>query len=118
VDKIFDETFLQSARELLTLLLDRFGAGGTIALVVVVLLALFAWRRYSDWRTDRMIDRALAEKERTIQRLANQERTWRRFFLTQHLNIPAEEVDRLLLLEGNYQDAKEARTAVEPRPKS
>lgn len=112
-----NEKVLQAARDILNALIGAFGPLGTVALVGAGLLVMFAFRVYKDKRADRTIDRALAEKERTIQRLANQERTWRRVFLTENLKIDKVEADRLLALEGEYETPEQARKAVEAAKK-
>lgn len=111
IDKI-NEVFplLEKA---LNLLVGTFGPWGTVILVALVLATLFFWKVYKDRQADEARNLALAEKERTIQRLANQERTWRRLFMTQMLKLPPDEADKLLSLEGNYENAKEAREAIE-----
>jgi hypothetical protein len=113
--KTIDEIneFLPPIEKALNLLVGTFGPWGTVILVALVLATLFFWKVYKDRQADEARNLALAEKERTIQRLANQERTWRRLFMTQVLKLPPDEADKLLLLEGNYENAKEAREAIE-----
>ncbi len=113
--KTIDEIneFLPLIEKALNLLVSTFGPWGTVILIVGGLAVLFLWKVYKDKQADKARDLALAEKERTIQRLANQERTWRRLFMTQVLKLPPDEADKLLLLEGNYENAKEAREAIE-----
>jgi hypothetical protein len=108
-----NEKILDSVRKLLELLINRFGAGGTVALVAVLLFLALLYKVYSNWRADRAIDRALEEKERTIQRLANQERTWRRVFLTDRMKLSSKEADRLLSIEGDFADPEESRGTIE-----
>lgn len=103
----------EAIQSLLDLLIRNFGPSGTITLVVMLLLLMGGYRVYRDWRTDRAIQRALDEKERSIQRLANLERTWRRLFLTKGVQMSPHEADKLLQLEGDYGDAEDARQAVE-----
>lgn len=112
-----DDKILEEARKLLQLLIDKYGPWGTVGLVAAVLLGFLLVRLYKDWRADKAVDRALAEKERSIQRLANQERTSRRLIYTQILKLDPAEVDRLLQIEGDYDDAKQARKAIESKKK-
>ena len=108
---------LQAARDILNILIGAFGPWGTVVLIGVGLLGMFLFRVYKDRRADKAIDRALAEKERTIQRLANQERTWRRVLLTENLKLDKAEADSILALEGEYDTPEASRRALEAKKK-
>lgn len=107
-----NDKILEAATRLLGVLITNFGPWGTIALVAIVLLALFGWKYYNNRRADRAIDLVLAEKEKTIQRLANQERTWRKLFLTKGIQLSSKEADELLRLEGEYENPAQSRRAI------
>jgi len=109
---------LNAIRDLLAILIKYFGPGGTVVIFAVVFVGLFGFRVYRDHRSDRMIQKALEEKERTIQRLANQERTWRRLFLTKGIKLDPHEANKLLSLEQDFENPKQSRTAVETKRKS
>lgn len=110
-----NDKLMSVLRDILELLVGNFGPGGTIVLVTLVLGVLGAVRWYKDWRADRAVREVLAEKERTIQRLANQERTWRRVFLTKGIKLDQQEVNKILMLEQDYENPKQSRKAVEGR---
>lgn len=66
---------------LLDLLFRELGADRTMRWLVIAFAGAAAWRFYQNWRQDRYFRKALDEKERTIERLAGQERQWRIYFM-------------------------------------
>ena len=57
------------------------------------------YRIYNDKRRDQEYNLALDEKERTIQRLADQERTWRELFLKEKFNLNDNEIEKIIHLK-------------------
>lgn len=116
-DKILE--WLPVVERLLQGLVALLGPGGTVAL----LLGLATIAAIARWRADRRKElgwqAALDEKERSVQRLAQQEREWRRLFLLKVIGVDAEHLDEVLGTEDQLQ----ADTAVrverlrEPKPK-
>ncbi len=71
------DKIIEAVTKLLELLFRVLGVGGTIVVAIVFILLSVAWRIYNDKRKEKEINLALAEKDRTISRLAAQERVWR-----------------------------------------
>lgn len=81
-----------------------------ITLACVVLLGA-VWRVYQDRRKDREVDAVVAEKEKTIQRLAGQERGWRAYFMSQS-GLTDQQIE-LFLMKNEFPDGPTARKALE-----
>lgn len=87
---------VDALERLIALLFTWLGPGGAVAVLLGVLVLGVGFRFYQDRRADRFINKALEEKERTIQRLAKQEREWRMVFF-ERLGMPRNEVERMVL---------------------
>lgn len=103
---------MDASGRLLPLFIQSFGAAGTVWLMAGVVTVLGARRLYMDWRTDRHIKRLLKEKERTIQRIANQEREWRIYFVMRDHGMTLEEA-QALIAQNNYSTPQESREHLE-----
>lgn len=68
---------IEAVTALLKFLFATLGVGGTVAVVIVFIVVATCFRLYNDWKKDKEVNQALAEKDRTIARLAAQERVWR-----------------------------------------
>jgi hypothetical protein len=88
-------------------LVRHYGSSGTLLLLLLVFLIFVGWNLYQHWKSRRDVNEALAEKERSIQRLASQERAWRAYFFRQQ-GLSNEEIDSLLL-RNDFANGAEAR---------
>lgn len=104
--------FLEAVNRLLELLIGNFGAWPTVALIVVFIIAAFGFRYYNDRRRDREIDLLIAEKDKTIQRLAESERMYRALFLRQQTDWSDEQIEQFIL-KNEFSNPVEARQALE-----
>lgn len=100
---------------LISTLFESLGPDRTLGLIVIVLLLSVMRRLYLDWRADRLMRAALDEKEKSIQRLNNQEREWRRLFLLLRTDLSADQVDSIVL-RNEFSTPQQARRALEQKP--
>lgn len=108
---------LRTVNQLLELLISHFGPWGTIVIIFGVLLLAVGLRLYNDWRKDKEIEALIEEKDRTIQRLAESERTYRALFLKDKAGWTDEQVERFIV-RNEFTDPAEAREALEARESS
>lgn len=94
---------------LLDILVTRFGPNGTLWLLAGGVLVLGIRRWYLDWRDDKLIRAALDEKERTITRIATQERELRMALLISK-GMP-EEIVRRIVAQGELVTESDADAA-------
>ena len=99
---------LQSAYPILKLLLTTFGPYGSVFVMVLIYLMFFGWRKYNEYQRDKEIQAALAEKEKSVQRLANEVRMWRIAELKEKRNWTDEEIERFLITE-DFKTPEDAR---------
>lgn len=103
---------IKALTRLLEVMVSSFGALGTIGIFVFLLLVAFLWRRYNDWQKDKTTDALLAEKERTIQRLAEESRNFKILFLKHQLGWTDEQIN-LFIMKNEFIDGVTARKALE-----
>jgi hypothetical protein len=100
---------IQLAQEIINALIKYFGPTGTLGIIALgYIIFSIAPRLYADYRKDREINLALEEKEKSIQRLANDNRNWRAIFLKEKLKWSDEEIERLIIT-NSFENPKEAR---------
>jgi len=100
---------------LLNLMLENYGPWGTL-LIIGVVCGLFVWWRIRQGRgKEQGWKAALEEKERTIQRLANDNRDLR-IQLLKERNWTNHDIERLILLNV-HPDGAATRRALEDRPR-
>jgi hypothetical protein len=115
--------FIKALTQLWNSLIGTLGVKGTLAVAVLIVVASAAVKRYNDVRKDRDANAALDEKEKSIQRLAEENRMWRALFLKDKCGMSPEEISRIVL-KNEFPDAPSARKALEgdatksPRKKS
>jgi hypothetical protein len=68
---------LDTINKILTTLITTFGSSGTVVMLVFIALGAFAWRKYNDNQKDKYVDMALAAKDETIKRLAEESRAYK-----------------------------------------
>lgn len=93
-------------------LIANYGIWGTLGIFGFIFLLFFGWRVYNNYRKDREVNLALQEKDRTIQRLAEQERNYRILFFKEKAGWTDDQVDRFVL-KNEFPDAPSARKALE-----
>jgi hypothetical protein len=103
---------LQTVNQLLELLISHFGPWGTIVIIFGALLLAVGLRLYNDWRKDKEVKALIDEKDRTIQRLAESERTYRALFLKEKAGWTDEQVERFIV-RNEFANPAEAREALE-----
>lgn len=95
-------------------LVAAFGPVGTVLLLLAVVALSAGWRFYQDKRKDREFDLLIAEKDKTIQRLASQERSYRAIFFKEKMGLSEDEI-RMLIMHNDFSGTVEAREALERR---
>jgi len=100
--------------QLLDQLAEILGPGWTVGLVLGLLVAGLAWKAYNNRRLERGFKLALDEKERTVQRLADEARGWRILFLTHNLKITRQEAEKIIE-RNEFANPEEARRELESR---
>lgn len=103
---------IEAFRKLLEVLIANYGIWGTLGIFAFVILAFFGWKLYNNYRKDKEVNLALQEKDRTIQRLAEQERNFRILFFKEKAGWTDEQVDRFVL-RNEFPDVPSARKALE-----
>jgi len=103
---------IKAATRLVETLVANFGAKGTIAIAVSLLLVAFLWRRYNDWQRDKTTNALLAEKDRTIQRLAEEARNFKILHFKHQLGWTDEQIT-LFIMKNEFVDGVTARKALE-----
>lgn len=104
--------FLWAINEFLELLIDNFGPGGTIIIMLALVFFSLGFRVYKDRRRDKERDALIEEKDRTIQRLAASEREYRALFLKEKAGWTDEQV-KSFIARNEFSDPVEARQALE-----
>lgn len=99
---------IDSVRNLLETLIKGLGPDIFLALVVIICIFSFGWKWYSDYLKRKETNEALQEKERTIQRLTNEIRTWRSAILKEKFDWSDEQIKNFLITE-NFSNPQEAR---------
>lgn len=95
-------------------LIKYYGPYGTLAIIVIIALAFTSWRLYQQWQERRKTDKTLAEKDQTIQRLAQQERSHRRIIFKLLTDWSNEEIERIID-SNDFKNVTEARNMLEQR---
>lgn len=103
---------IQAITELFYAVIKAFGPGPTIGIFLFILVVTVLFRLYTDWRKDREINKVIAEKERTIQRLAQESREWRIAILREKYNWTPEEIEQFIH-KNDFADANDSRKHLE-----
>lgn len=102
-DNIAD--IIKAFTRLVEVFVASFGKWGTLAIFGVALLLAISWRLYNDYRKDKEVNGIIAEKDRTIRRLADQERHYRILFFQEKAGWTDEQIERFL--GGENEDDEE-----------
>lgn len=103
---------LKEASHFVEVLVQNFGTWGTVLIALGVVLLLFGWRRYNDYQRDKRTDELIKEKDKTIQRLAEQERNLR-VVLFKHVTGWSDEQLNMFIMKNDFEDVISARKALE-----
>ena len=109
--KIFD-----SLKDLLKFLNENLGPWLTAGIILVIgcsFLCFFLWRFHNEKRKDKEINQVIAEKERTIQRLAQDNREWRILFFKDKCGWNDKQVQKFVLENTDFEDGPAARKVLE-----
>jgi hypothetical protein len=68
---------IDSITGLITALVDLFGTGGTIAMIIITALAVLGWKLYVNSRKDAAFKKLIEEKDRTIERMKDEVKLYR-----------------------------------------
>jgi len=104
---------LDAVEKFITFFVSTFGVGGTVAVAVTFLLLSFGWRLYQDWRKKQEVNELVAEKERSIQRLAEDNRMWRALFLKQEKGLSDRQIESLIMRGAGLEDGPTTQHALE-----
>jgi hypothetical protein len=96
---------------MLSRLVGLLGPWPTVGVIVAVLAASLFFRWMADRRRERGWQLAIDEKERTVQRLAQQERAWRVMFISDKQKLQVAQVEKLLGDEDDLRETAEDRVA-------
>jgi len=103
---------INALNNLIQSLVAVFGARGTIAILVVIIAGTTWWKIWNIRRKDREINLVLEEKDRTIQRLAEQERNYRILFFKEKFGWTDEQVLQFVM-KNEFKDVPSARRELE-----
>jgi len=100
--------------EQLNKLIEKIGVANSFWLLIVVGIILFLRRIYNDHMKTKETNAVLEEKERALQRVANQERAWRVFFFTKMHGWTQEQCDRFIMM-NDFSSPEESRNTLESK---
>jgi hypothetical protein len=103
---------IEALTKLVEVVIRTYGPGPTLAISFLAVAAIAGWRIYQQRRKDKEVHLALQEKDRTIQRLAEQERSLRALLFKQLAGWDDETVERFIL-RNEFPDPESARKALE-----
>lgn len=96
-------------------LVEILGPGWALVYAACFVLLALTWRVVQDRRRDRWANRALEEKEKTVQRLAKEAREWRIYWMIQEGGMTRAEATAIVQ-ENEFRTPHEAREALEEPP--
>jgi hypothetical protein len=103
---------LDALNNFIQILIANYGRWGTIGIFVAIALASTGWRIYQYRRKDKEVNLALKEKDRTIQRLAEQERNYRILFFKEKCGWTDDEIEKFVM-KNEFEDVPSARRELE-----
>jgi hypothetical protein len=105
---------LEALTKVINILVENYGATGTLLIFIGAIGIAVLWRVYSNYRTDKRIDQLLDEKDKTIQRLAEQERNMRILFLQKVAGWTDKQIEAFVM-KNEFKDSVEARKELEQK---
>lgn len=107
---------LTGIKEILALIIANYGPYGTIGLILIIYILFWIKRLYDDYKKKKEENEVIAEKERTVQRLANEVRMWRTLELKEKRHWTDEQIERFLITE-DFANPTEANKFFDDRKK-
>lgn len=104
--------FLDALDKLVHSLVNIFGPWVTLGIVAVVVAITGGWKIWNIKRKDREVNLALKEKDKTIQRLAEQERNYRILFFKEKCGWSDEQIQQFVM-KNEFEDVPSARKELE-----
>ena len=104
--------FLDALDKLVHSLVGIFGPWVTLGLVAAVIAITGAWKIWNIKRKDNEVNLALKEKDKTIQRLAEQERNFRILFFMEKCGWSDEQIQQFVM-KNEFEDVPSARKELE-----
>ena len=102
---------INAIANLFNVLVENFGSAGSVIILFILVVAFYSYRLYIDKRKDKYIQALLKEKDRTIQRIAEQERNYRVLFLKEK-GMSDDEIERFVI-RNDFSNIPEARKNLE-----
>ena len=106
------ENVLQQGRLFFESIINAFGPVWTVLVALGIYGACFLWRLYNDRRKDRERDIVLEEKERSLQRLANEARAYRAYVFKEKLKCDDTWLEKFMI-ENDFRSGPESRRVLE-----
>lgn len=103
---------INALNNLVQVLINNFGAWGTIGIAAAAIAITGGWKVYNIRRKDKEVHLALKEKDRTIQRLAEQERNYRIMFFMEKCGWTSEQIEQFVM-KNEFEDVPSARKELE-----
>jgi hypothetical protein len=103
---------LDALNNFIQTLIANYGRWGTIGIFLGIALLSAGWRIYQQRRKDKEVNLALKEKNRTIQRLAEQERNFRILFFKEKCGWTDDEIEKFVM-KNEFEDVPSARRELE-----
>jgi|GEM_PF-2968959 len=97
---------IDALKNLVQLLLDRFGPWWTLVIIVATVAAATAWRIWSETRKDKKFYEALVEKEKTIKRLSLDVRMYKVLVFMEKMGWTEDRAQKFVV--GNELDDEES----------
>ena len=107
-----DEETIEALRKLILDLVGIFGPWPTLAIIGTIVTLVVARRLYNDSRADKETNALVDEKEKSVQRLATENREQRILIARQVYKWTPEEIERYIL-RAEFRNGAEAREALE-----
>lgn len=108
----FSADVIKALNEFFQTLANLFGAERLFWFLVILLIASFIWKIWAEKRKDRDTNLALKEKDRTIQRLAAENREHRILIFKKIHGFSDDEIEKFIL-KNSPENADDARTLLE-----
>lgn len=104
---------IKEIKGLIELLINKFGTWGFIGIFGIIIVLVMAWKWYNIYRKDQEEKSALNEKERSIQRLAQENREYKIIILKEKFKWSDEQIEKYILENRGFDDGPSARKSLE-----
>ncbi|MBX2840859.1 MAG: hypothetical protein KTR26_03755 [Flammeovirgaceae bacterium] len=96
-------------------IIEQIGPTTTLIVFGIILIVAIVYKIYKDKQDDKYINKLLEEKERTIQRVADEARQYK-FLYFKERGWTTEELEKLFI-KNDFLNIKDAREKMENKPK-